>query len=446
MARFNDSPRFLEEASKRKYVVNRGDRYGKLICQVPSRKNGITFLSWVCLCDCGKYVTVTQQAIRKRGDLNSCGCDREARRTANEKYKVIPGQKFNQLTTIKRLSREVLGNKGKRRLIFWLCKCDCGNKKEIRQGSLTSGLSKSCGCNRLEKTTKHGMSHSAVYSVWCKVKQSGHPISDRWMSFEKFLEDVGEKPSSRHQFILLDKDLGYFPDNAKWILPEEQYMLTVDGVTKTVLEWAEEIGITPKTLHRRLAIGWDSKRAVTTGSMRTKYITINDTRKSVIEWAQISGNKEDTIRKRLRIGWDPEKAVFYRAPGMSGWEVGTSVEAPADVFSDPETSTENTPVPAENSVETCIKMCECGRGPVIKEPGGCAECEETQQRVNARARFNPVVGTKFVTEDFGDLTKALNRFVKNNPDKIRLSDNMSNEYFSKRKPGRPRKDRQEDAA
>lgn len=28
----------------------------------------------------------------------------------------------------------------------WLCKCDCGNYKAIREDSLKSQLSKSCGC------------------------------------------------------------------------------------------------------------------------------------------------------------------------------------------------------------------------------------------------------------------------------------------------------------
>lgn len=38
-----------------------------------------------------------------------------------------------------------------RRPNFWVCQCDCGNKKSVRRGSLTSGDVQSCGCLRSRK-------------------------------------------------------------------------------------------------------------------------------------------------------------------------------------------------------------------------------------------------------------------------------------------------------
>jgi hypothetical protein len=32
--------------------------------------------------------------------------------------------------------------------LTWLCECDCGNKRHIRQWNLTAGKSTSCGCQR----------------------------------------------------------------------------------------------------------------------------------------------------------------------------------------------------------------------------------------------------------------------------------------------------------
>lgn len=53
----------------------------------------------------------------------------------------ITNKKFGKLTAIKIVSRK----KGQAE---WLCKCDCGNEKVVRETNLTSGNTKSCGCIR----------------------------------------------------------------------------------------------------------------------------------------------------------------------------------------------------------------------------------------------------------------------------------------------------------
>ena len=57
----------------------------------------------------------------------------------------LTGQKFNQLTAIRRAP----SRSGK---TYWLCKCECGTEKEIQTCHLTSGAISSCGCIK-EKTT-----------------------------------------------------------------------------------------------------------------------------------------------------------------------------------------------------------------------------------------------------------------------------------------------------
>lgn len=56
--------------------------------------------------------------------------------------KDITGQKFGKLTAIKFLPTE--GKKRSR----WLCRCDCGNEKEVGVYNLTNYLTVSCGCLR----------------------------------------------------------------------------------------------------------------------------------------------------------------------------------------------------------------------------------------------------------------------------------------------------------
>ncbi len=56
----------------------------------------------------------------------------------------IEGNRYGRLTVIE-ISREEqrLGVTG-----YWVCRCDCGNKKVVRRGNLTSGNTRSCGCAR----------------------------------------------------------------------------------------------------------------------------------------------------------------------------------------------------------------------------------------------------------------------------------------------------------
>lgn len=75
---------------------------------------------------------------------------------------------------MKKFGRLIVLNKNCDRNGYWLCKCECGNQKEIYLYSLKYGKTKSCGCLAIEvakKThTKHGLKNHALYSVWIDMK------------------------------------------------------------------------------------------------------------------------------------------------------------------------------------------------------------------------------------------------------------------------------------
>ena len=66
------------------------------------------------------------------------------------KFKDLTGQKFGRWTVIKR-GEDKIDQNGRHRT-SWICKCECGNIKNVVSQALTNGDSKSCGCLQLEMT------------------------------------------------------------------------------------------------------------------------------------------------------------------------------------------------------------------------------------------------------------------------------------------------------
>lgn len=100
----------------------------------------------------------------------------------------------------------------------------------------------------------------------------GIEVCDRWRhSFENFLADMGERPL-RHSLDRIDNSGNYCKSNCRWASPESQgrnkrtsRMLTHDGVTRSLPEWAEIVGIYVDTIRDRLdKSGWSVQMALTT--------------------------------------------------------------------------------------------------------------------------------------------------------------------------------------
>ena len=92
-----------------------------------------------CLCDCGNTTVVIPSDL-KSGHVRSCGCTR-----LNFVKRVdLTGKKLGMLTVLeedKSRGREARGER------FWVCRCDCGNVKTVRQSSLRrANGTRSCGC------------------------------------------------------------------------------------------------------------------------------------------------------------------------------------------------------------------------------------------------------------------------------------------------------------
>jgi hypothetical protein len=90
----------------------------------------------------------------------------------------------------------------------------------------------------------------------------GIKVCRRWHAFENFYADMGERPS-HHSLDRKQSNRNYSPANCRWATRREQQenkgltvYATIDGVRKTLGQWAKDSGFSYFTLHKRLRMGW----------------------------------------------------------------------------------------------------------------------------------------------------------------------------------------------
>jgi hypothetical protein len=206
-----------------------------------------------------------------------------------QKIKDLSGQKFSRITVIS-LNRS--GNGGK---TYWNCICECGSEKVIRGDGIVSGAVLSCGCyckelkskQMFDMFTRHGKSGTSLHNVWLSIIQRcknpnnsaynyyggrGITICDRWLNFENFLADIGERPSKDHSIDRISNNGNYEPGNCRWATRSEQ----------------------------------------STNRRNTTWINIEGCVQPLPVWAKLTMTKDETIRARLKKGWSEYESVLGR--------------------------------------------------------------------------------------------------------------------------------------
>ncbi len=95
-------------------------------------------------------------------------------------------------------------------------------------------------------------------------------MCDSWKNSSlQFRLDMGDRPEGT-TIDRKDNNGDYSPDNCRWATRKEQdrnkrtnHLLTVNGVTKPLIDWSEETGINKNTLLYRLKYGWTPEEVVT---------------------------------------------------------------------------------------------------------------------------------------------------------------------------------------
>lgn len=207
----------------------------------------------------------------------------------------LTGKKIGRLTVIRQLPDIKCGNR------LWLCRCECGKEKVIAANNLNRKARplKSCGClkndkefiyNRTRGKVTHGFTKHPIYSHWlgmikrcCDEKNASYrnygargifPCRFIKSSPRNLLELIGDKPTNNHSIDRIDVNLGYncgscedcksrgMSKNIRWATTFEQArnrrtntLVTIDGITKCAVDWANVAGITPETFYMRMKAG-----------------------------------------------------------------------------------------------------------------------------------------------------------------------------------------------
>lgn len=207
------------------------------------------------------------------------------------KHEDLAGRRFGRVVAMQYKGRA----KGYQSL--WSARCDCGSEFITTAGRLKSGHTQSCGCLQKERTSEtktiHGFyrdasgKRSRLNRVWSAMKERcqnpnnksfsnyggrGITVCDEWQTFEPF-HTWAMAAGYREGLTIdrIDNDKSYSPDNCRWTTTTIQsrnkrsnVILTFNGQTKILADWALKLGMDRGAIELRLKRGWTVEKALTT--------------------------------------------------------------------------------------------------------------------------------------------------------------------------------------
>lgn len=279
------------------------------------------------------------------------------------------GDKIWRLTILEKFQKQEGGSMK----TYVITQCECHPEVKlnpIRLTAIVQGTTKSCGCwknenarqNCIERNSMHGMANTKLHSIWKAMRarcresaklnkknyfDKGITVCAEWDDFKNFY--TWALANGYEEGLTIDReknDLGYSPDNCRWVTMEEQannktnnILVNAFNEIKTVAQWSRDTRckVSSWTLAYRINNGWNHQTAITTpvmnirnaGEPTTKdeqelyctkmngdanYDTVlsifNET-KCMADWHRDSRCVVDygTLAYRIKHGWDAEKAI-----------------------------------------------------------------------------------------------------------------------------------------
>jgi hypothetical protein len=139
----------------------------------------------------------------------------------------------------------------------------------------------------------------------------GISVCNRWMEFTNFISDMGFKPRPDSSIDRIDNDGPYAPGNCRWSTPGEQSrntrrnrLIEHNGTTKCLTDWAADLGMNYISLSHRLS-KMPVSEALTVPKQRegvsvARMITYDGATRNIADWAIHIGISSKGLRYRLK--------------------------------------------------------------------------------------------------------------------------------------------------
>lgn len=170
----------------------------------------------------------------------------------------------------------------KGRRTYCLCRCLCGETRNVLKQNLLNGESKSCGCFNREQAAKrmtkevhvYEPDEKRLYKIWRGMKWRCSPSYKLQYYYNQGIRVCAEWQSSFDAFrrwahangyrddLSLDRIDGkgnYEPSNCRWATLIEQrrnqsnnHWITFNGETMLITDWAKKLKVSTGTIRKRL--------------------------------------------------------------------------------------------------------------------------------------------------------------------------------------------------
>lgn len=181
------------------------------------------------------------------------------------------------------------------------------DSKYTRLGSIYHNMKTRCTNPNYDKYKWYGGKGISVCDEW----MNSYDAFEEWALSHRYADDL--------TLDRIDPNGNYCPENCRWVSRKEQannrssnHLLTFNGKTLTIQQWADETGLSHGCISQRINAGWPVERILTEQQHDThtdRLITFNGESKRLYEWAIELGIKYNTLRNRIDLHkWPVERA------------------------------------------------------------------------------------------------------------------------------------------